>query len=110
MTRQHLGHPFGEVFHFERLLQEPAHSAAQDLLGLRLQAVARGDEGDHVAFFFCPTCGATVYWEIPDLPGFVVVAVGAFADPAFKAPTFSVYEDRKHAWVVVPDTVTERWG
>ena len=67
------------------------------------------DEGDHVAFHFCPVCGSTVWWEIPDFPDSVVVAVGAFADPGFKAPTFSVYEDRKHPWVVIPDTVTERW-
>ena len=31
----------------------------------------------------------------------VAVPVGAFADPTFPAPKFSVYEHRKHPWVVV---------
>ncbi len=68
------------------------------------------DEGDAVAFHFCPTCGTTVYWEIADLPDSVIVAVGAFADPTFPAPTFSVYEERRHPWVEIPGTVTERWA
>ncbi len=35
------------------------------------------------------------------MPGVTAIAVGAFADPAFPAPRFSVYEDRKHKWVAV---------
>ena len=34
---------------------------------------------------------------------FVAVAVGAFADPGFPAPRISVYEERKHGWVTLPD-------
>ena len=33
---------------------------------------------------------------------FVVVAVGAFAEPGFPAPTVSVYDNRKHTWVGMP--------
>ena len=29
--------------------------------------------------------------------------VGVFADPAFPAPTISVYEERRHAWVATPE-------
>jgi hypothetical protein len=36
-------------------------------------------------------------------PGLVAVAVGAFADPGFPPPTVSVYEARRHPWVVVPE-------
>jgi hypothetical protein len=32
----------------------------------------------------------------------LAIPVGAFADPGFPEPTFSVYEDRKHAWVGLP--------
>jgi hypothetical protein len=46
------------------------------------------DEGDHVKFSFCPTCGSTVFWEIDDLPDSIIVAVGAFANPEFLAPHF----------------------
>lgn len=34
---------------------------------------------------------------------FTVIPVGAFADPAFPRPTVSVYEERQHAWVTLPD-------
>ncbi len=63
-----------------------------------------GDSGMKIDFHFCPTCGSTVYYEIDQLPEFVAVPVGAFADPEFAAPTFSVYEARKHAWVQVPNS------
>ena len=33
---------------------------------------------------------------------FVAVPVGAFADPSFPEPKFSVYEVRKHSWVRMP--------
>jgi len=67
-----------------------------------------GDSGGTAEFHFCPTCGATVYWEIGALPGFVAVAVGAFADPQFPPPRISIYEVRRHAWATVsPDVVIE---
>src|SRR5688500_18875412 len=47
--------------------------------------VRTGDSGGKASFRFCPTCGSTVCWEIDKLPGFVAVAVGAFADPSFMA-------------------------
>ena len=56
-------------------------------------------------FRFCPTCGSTVYYDIDDMPGFIAVPVGAFADPTFPPPVFSVYEARKHAWVGLPDNI-----
>ncbi|NLI79233.1 MAG: GFA family protein [Candidatus Riflebacteria bacterium] len=65
------------------------------------------DEGDHVHFFFCPVCGATVYWEIDDLPDSVIVPLGAFDTRDLPAPSFSVYEDHRQPWVVLPDSVTE---
>jgi hypothetical protein len=64
-----------------------------------------GDEGSTITFRFCPTCGATVYYDLDAMPGVLAVAVGAFADPTFPAPTFSVYEARKHPWVTLPDGV-----
>ena len=62
-----------------------------------------GDEGSLISFRFCPTCGATVYYTINDDPELVAIPVGAFADPSFQTPVRSVYESRKHEWVVVPD-------
>ncbi|HEX4692945.1 GFA family protein [Sphingomonas sp.] len=60
-----------------------------------------GDEGGGAAFDFCPDCGSTVFYRNIDMPGLVAVAVGAFADPSFPPPIYSVYEDRKHAWVEI---------
>lgn len=59
----------------------------------------QGDSGGHVTFHFCPHCGSTVYWEPDGLPDHLIVAAGAFADPAFPAPSMTVYEDRRHGWV-----------
>jgi hypothetical protein len=66
--------------------------------------VRRADEdGALRRSHFCPECGSTVYWSGDDMPGFIAVAVGAFADPGFPVPTYSVWEERKHSWVVVPE-------
>jgi hypothetical protein len=59
-----------------------------------------GDSGDPATFQFCPVCGSTVYWELTGAPGFLAVAVGAFADPAFPPPHVSVYEERQHPWAL----------
>ncbi|WP_342118691.1 GFA family protein [Pseudoduganella sp. OTU4001] len=61
-----------------------------------------GDSGNGANFHFCPTCGATVYYEPEALPDFVGIPVGAFADPSFPAPGVSVYEERMHSWVAPP--------
>ena len=53
-------------------------------------------------FHFCPTCGGTVYYITEGAEDRIAVAVGAFADPTFPAPTISVFEARKHAWVEMP--------
>jgi hypothetical protein len=38
----------------------------------------------------------------PKLVELVAVPVGAFADPSFPPPSFSVWEEPKHAWVTMP--------
>lgn len=61
------------------------------------------DSGAALTHSFCPDCGATVYYIQTALPDIVAVPLGAFADPAFPPPRFSVYERRRHAWVSVPE-------
>lgn len=70
--------------------------------GKQTEWVRTGDAGSQAKFHFCPTCGATVYYEIDDMPGIVAVPVGAFADPSFPPPIISVYEERMHSWVTMP--------
>jgi hypothetical protein len=61
------------------------------------------DEGEERAYFFCPRCGATVYyWSDPER---IAVPVGGFADPTFPAPRISVWEGRMHPWVGLPDGI-----
>ena len=70
--------------------------------GVSTQYVRVADSGKRLTFQFCPMCGSTVYYRINDVPNVIAVAVGAFADPNFPAPKFSVYESRKHAWSGIP--------
>jgi hypothetical protein len=58
-----------------------------------------GDSGSVGIFHFCPNCGATVFYKAGPFPDLTAIAIGAFADPAFPAPSFSIYESRKHQWV-----------
>ena len=58
-----------------------------------------GDAGSRSTFHFCPT--DTVYTG-EDREDSINIPVGAFADPAFPAPTLSVYEERMHTWVEMP--------
>ncbi len=60
------------------------------------------DSGHKASYQFCPECGSTLAYVIEGWPGVIAIPVGAFADPEFPIPRFSVYEHRKHAWVEVP--------
>jgi hypothetical protein len=60
-----------------------------------------GDSGGRATYRFCPQCGSTVAYVNDGMPGMIAIPVGAFADPHFPSPRFSVYENRKHAWVAV---------
>ena len=60
-----------------------------------------GDEGNEAVFDFCPHCGSTVFYRAKVQPDMFAVAVGAFTDPDFPQPEYTVYENRKHAWVEI---------
>ena len=83
-------------------MQARFHRAGATFRGTSNSYVRVGDSGGRATFHFCPTCGSTVHYAIDDQPELVAVPVGAFADPGFPAPAFSVYEERKHAWVSMP--------
>jgi hypothetical protein len=46
-----------------------------------------------------------VFYTTETSPGVVAVPVGAFADPSFPAPTRSVWEERRHSWLRLPDDI-----
>ena len=80
-----------------------------ELTGERKEWSCVGDSGGRGTFWFCPTCGSTLAYVIDRMPGLIAVAIGAFADPAFPPPEYSVYEGRKHAWVAIVGDDIERF-
>ncbi|MBY8829383.1 GFA family protein [Hephaestia mangrovi] len=50
---------------------------------------------------FCPTCGSGLYYRNESMPGLIAIPLGAFADPTFPPPHFSVFENRRHPWVSI---------
>jgi len=76
---------------------------AVEINGTGTEYVRVGDEGGGARFTFCPTCGATVFYVMLGVEDSIAIPVGVFADPSFPAPTFSVYEERMHSWVAMPE-------
>ena len=64
-----------------------------------------GDEDGKATFQVCPTCAATVYYANEGAEESMAIPVGAFAESNFPAPTFQVYEDRKHEWLGLPGNI-----
>jgi hypothetical protein len=77
---------------------------AVEITGQSSAYVRVGDEGSKATFHFCPRCGSTVHYAIEGEghEEYISVPVGAFAEPGFPAPTYSVYEERMHPWVGLP--------
>ncbi|HEY4116552.1 MAG TPA: GFA family protein [Byssovorax sp.] len=75
--------------------------------GAATEHVRVGDQGAAFRFRFCPVCGTTVFHTEEGCEArSVSVAVGAFADPLFPAPTVAVYDCRRHPWVELPTITT----
>jgi hypothetical protein len=84
-------------------------SAQVHVSGRYRDHLRRSDDGEaERSFHFCPDCGATVFYTDSTAPEIVAVPIGAFADPSFPAPTVSVFESRRHAWVVVPGALQDQ--
>lgn len=83
-----------------------AFAAPWEVSGEAREHVHVGDHGARFMFRFCPTCGTSVFDTEEGVEGRVGVAVGCFGDPDFPPPDVSVYDSRRHGWVVLPDGVT----
>jgi hypothetical protein len=68
-----------------------------------------GDEGGRFVFTFCPECGSAVFYVEEGYEQEIAIPVGAFADARFVPPTVSVFEERRHSWVSLPDDVEKHW-
>jgi hypothetical protein len=64
------------------------------------------DSGNRATFHFCPDCGSDVHYENHGkFDGLVAIPLGAFDDPYFLKPDYSVWEERKHDWVEISGEV-----
>lgn len=59
------------------------------------------DSGRSVTYGFCGECGATMHYTGGNFPELIAVPLGAFDDPYFATPSFSVWEKRKHPWIEI---------
>jgi len=80
-------------------------SAPFKVSGKATEYLRVGDQGAQFLFRFCPVCGTSVFHTEVGHDKSVSVAVGAFADPQFSAPQVSVYDCRRHPWVVLPENI-----
>jgi hypothetical protein len=74
------------------------------ITGTSREYVRVSDDGEERTMHFCGECGATVYFVSPTSDT-VGIPVGAFADPTFPSPTVSVWEERLHHWVKLPEGI-----
>ena len=62
----------------------------------------RADSGNRIRHHFCPDCGSSLHYFIEGkFDGLVAIPLGAFDDPFFVSPGFSVWEERKNDWVEI---------
>ena len=60
------------------------------------------DSGNRATFYFCPDCGSDVHYDINGkFDGQIAIPLGAFDDPFFLKPNYSVWESRKHDWLEI---------
>lgn len=85
------GGPFGVAVFYD--------ASATTITGESVAYARDADSGFPITFHFCGTCGSTVFWYPSRKPELVAVAIGAFADPDFPAPSQEVYAQHRHAWV-----------
>jgi hypothetical protein len=51
-------------------------------------------------FYFCPTCGSTVYYFLDETPHNIGIKVGTFTDPTFPPPMISGFEEYRFPWAM----------
>ncbi len=54
---------------------------------------------------FCPVCGTSLFGFTASMPERIGIATGAFEPSDQPAPHRSVWEEYRHAWVVMPDDI-----
>ena len=91
------GSPFGEAAYY------PHDQVA--ITGQSRQFTRTTSAGGTFDQFFCPECGTTVFMKGTKNPDVTGVPIGLFDDEHRMRPIRSVWEDRRHDWVAVPEEI-----
>jgi hypothetical protein len=91
------GSPFGVIGYFGR--------NAVTIVGEAGQFSRTNDSGNQVTTGFCKSCGSTVYVLLGKNEALIGIPIGAFADSEFPMPVRAVWEQRRHGWVDLPNTI-----
>ena len=74
---------------------------AVTIAGRSHEWVRTTESGAQSFHHFCPECGSTLWYHARPFHDLFAIPLGAFADPSFPPPIYSVYEGRKHGWVAI---------
>jgi hypothetical protein len=66
--------------------------------GLETDGAGVAELGAGVSYYFCSTCGSTVYFITDMLPGVHGFPVGSFVDPNFPPPVDEFWTELRHPW------------
>jgi len=91
------GSPFGVMAYF------PAEAVT--VAGEATRYTRHTDAGNTYSNGFCPACGSTLFSIPGRYPDMIGIAVGTLTDPDFPPPARSVYEQSRHAWVTLPESM-----
>jgi len=98
--QKHTGSAFrlSSFFREDQIIEITGDPSAYN--GLEIDGVGI-DGSDEVGctFYFCGTCGSTVYWLSDVVPGSYGISGGSFVDPDFPAPTFEIWTELRHRWL-----------
>ncbi|MCP5403069.1 MAG: GFA family protein [Novosphingobium sp.] len=91
------GSPFGVIGYFP--------SDAVTISGEAREFCRDTYAGNRLTNGFCPSCGSTIYVLLSKNSDMIGVPAGAFTTPHFSPPVISVWEQDRHDWVALPETV-----
>jgi len=91
------GSPFGVVAYFPENLVV--------IEGEAREFARPTDAGNVFTTGFCPNCGSTLFARASKYPDIIGITLGTIAEPPFPVPVRSVYEQSRHHWVILPDTM-----
>ena len=92
------GSPFGTIAYF------PQEAVA--ISGSPREFTRPTDAGNTFTTGFCAECGSTLYAKASRMPEITGITVGTLANPTYPPPVRSVYEQSKHDWVSLPDSLS----